>query len=349
MNAPLAVAVREADLADPREVARLDAFVADHPDSTLFHRPQWSLAVERGAGQRACCLVAERGGILVGALPLTRVRSRLFGDALVSAGFATGGGIVGEGADRLAAAASSLAQRLGSGSVELRGGPLPEGWDRREGVHARFDRALPGDEKALLAAIPRRQRAEVRRALGFGLQVEEGRGEAHRAAHHRVYAESVRNLGTPVFPRALFDAALDAFGDSGWIVLVSKGGRPLAAMLGFDFKGVAHPYWGGGTAGAKRWRANDLIYFEVMRRAIARGCTRADFGRSRVGSGPWKRKRIWDCAETPLVYGVRAAGGAGARAVDPDSPRYRLQVAAWRRLPLWLANRLGPPIARGLG
>ena len=214
---------------------------------------------------------------------------------------------------------------------------------------ARFDRALPGDEKALLASIPRRQRAEIRRALGFGLQVEEGRGEAHRAAHHRVYAESVRNLGTPVFPRALFDAALDAFGESGWIVLVSKEGRPLAAMLGIDFKGVAHPYWGGGTAEAKRWRANDLIYFEVMRRAIARGCARADFGRSRVGGGPWQRKRIWDFQETPLVYGIRAADGAGARAVDPDSPRYRLQVAAWRRLPLWLANRLGPAIARGLG
>ena len=350
--APLALAVRAADLGDDAESARLDAYVAEHPDGTLFHRPQWSRAVERGCGQRAHCLVAERGGALVGCLPLTEVRSRLFGNALVSAGFATGGGILAESvtaAAALAEAAWALARRLGCAGLELRGGMLPEGWSLQQGTYAGFARGLPADEAALLASIPRRQRAEIRRAHGFGLEATIGRDARHRDAHYRVYAESVRNLGTPVYPRALFDAALDAFGDEAWIVLVARDGRPLASMLVFDFKGTCHPYWGGGTAAAKTWRANDLIYHEVMRLGMARGCTRADFGRSKVGTGPWARKRIWGFDETPLVYAVRTADGAAPRQVNPQSAKYRLQVAAWQRLPLWLANRLGPAIARGLG
>lgn len=350
VNAQTLLNVRAADLADPGERTRIDAYVADHPDGRLFHRPQWSLAAERGSGQRAHYLVAEDGqGRLAGVLPLTEVRSPLFGNALVSAGFGTGGGIAGRGGAALAAAAWALAERLGCTSVELRGGPVPEGWSEATGTYANFDRALPGDAEALLRSLPRRQRAEVRRALGFDLQTSAGNDRRHRDAHFRVYSESVRNLGTPVFPRRLFEAALDAFGDDADIVMVWKDGEPLATMLTFYFKGVCQPYWGGGTLAARQWRGNDLVYYETMRRAIDRGCTRADFGRSKIGTGPWSRKRIWGFDERPLTYAVRTADGAPPRQVNPLSPKYRLKIAAWQRLPLWLANRVGPHIARGLG
>lgn len=350
--APLALAVRAADLGDGRERARLDAFAAEHPRATLFHRPQWSRAVEQGCGQRAHYLVAERGGAIVGLLPLTEIRSRLFGNAFVSAGFGTDGGILADSdsvAESLAEAGWNLARQRGCPTLELRGGPLPDGWQRQQGTYASFARPLPGDAEALLGSIPKRQRAEVRRAIGYRLDVSTGSDRRHRDAHFRVYAESVRNLGTPVFPRQLFEAALDGFGADAEIILVSKEGRPLAAMLNFAFKDSYQPFWGGGTAVAKAWRANDLVYFETMRRGIERGCGRADFGRSKLGTGPWARKRIWGFAETPLVYGIRTASGSAPREINPLSPRYRLRVAAWRRLPLWLANRLGPPIARGLG
>jgi FemAB-related protein (PEP-CTERM system-associated) len=342
VNAPaptLKVRVRRADL--PAEASRIDAFVAEHPAGTIFHRPQWSLTAERGCGQRAHYLVAERGGVLVGCLPLSEIRSRLFGDALVSAGFGTGGGILGEGVEALAEAAAAL----GFPSVELRGGPIPDGWAVSEGVYANFDRDLPPDEDALFEAIPRRQRAEARKGLEFGLTTSAGADQSHRDAHFHVYAESVRNLGTPVFPRGLFGAALDVFGEEADVVAVWKDGRPLAALLTFYHKGVCQPFWGGGTFEARRWRANDLIYYEVMRRAILRGCTRTDFGRSKLGTGPWSRKRIWGFTETPLVYAVHGE----VRSVNPLDRKYRLKVATWRKLPLWLANRLGPAIARGLG
>ena len=355
MNAPLAhpmLAVRTASLADPGEAAAIAAWVREQPGATPFHLPAWSLAVERGCGQAAHCLVAERGGRIAGLLPLSLIHSPLFGRALVSSGFAVGGGVLaGEPAvaSALAEAAWQRAERLSCPSLELRGGVLPDGWHVERESHVGFARALCRDDEAELLAIPRKQRAEVRRALGFPLTVEVGRDRADRDAHHAVYSESVRNLGTPVFPRALFDAVLDGFGEDADILTVRHEGRPIASVLSLYFNGSVMPYWGGGTAAARAWRANDLMYFALMRHARARGCTRFDFGRSKPGTGAFAFKRNWGFAPEPLAYAVRAADGAAPRAVNPLNPRYRMQIALWRRLPLWLANRLGPPIARGLG
>jgi FemAB-related protein (PEP-CTERM system-associated) len=337
-----AVTVRTADASDR-------ARIADFAGAELFHRPEWSLAVEQGCGQRSHYLIAETtDGAVAGILPLTEMRSRLFGSALVSTGFGVGGGIVShrnEATEALAEAACKLAQGLGCGSVELRGGQLPEAWERKHGTYAGFARDLPQGDEAILKSVPRKQRAEVRRAQGFGFDVSIGSGPADRDAHYRVYSESVRNLGTPVFPRALFEAMLDTFGDDAGILTVRKDGEAVSSVLSFYDKGIVYPYWGGGTHAARALRANELMYFELMRHASARGCTRFDFGRSKLGTGAYAYKKNWGFEPQPLVYAVKGE----AREINPLSSKYRLQVALWQKLPLWLANRLGPPIARGLG
>ena len=358
MNAPARpsrIAVRIASPGDPAEAARIDEWVRAQPGATPFHLPRWSRAVEQGCRQRAHYLVAETSRRQpAGVLPLCEVHSPFFGRALVSSGFAVGGGILardGEAARLLAQAGWALAERLGCPSLELRGGMLPGGahWHRDEGSYAGFSRPLATDDAAELLAVPRKQRAEVRRALGLALTVETGRGERLRAAHHAVYAQSVRNLGTPIFPRALFDAVLDAFGEDADILLVRNGKIPASAVLSLYFEGVVMPYWGGGTPAARGLRANDLLYFALMRHARARGCARFDFGRSKPGTGAFAFKKNWGFEPEPLAYAVRTAEGVAPRRINPLDPRYRLQVAAWRRLPLWLANRIGPVIARGLG
>jgi FemAB-related protein (PEP-CTERM system-associated) len=346
--------VRSADLADPSTRAAIDAYVERHPQGSAFHRAAWSRAVERGCGQAAHYLVAEAGGAVAGLLPLTAVHSPLFGRALVSAGFAVGGGPIADDAatvDRLAEAGWALAGRLSCPSLELRGGAVPSGpgWHVEQGTYAGFARPLAADDEAELLAIPRKQRAEVRKAQGFDLAVTTGSGEAERAAHYAVYAESVRNLGTPVFPRSLFDAVLDGFGDDADILTVSREGAPLASVLSLYHKGVVMPYWGGGTRAARSWRANDMMYYALMLHARRRGGAAFDFGRSKFGTGAFAFKKNWGFEPEPLAYGARTADGQQPREINPLSPRYRLQVALWQRLPLAVANRIGPCIAKGLG
>lgn len=345
--------VRLASLRDPVERDRIDDFLDARPDATPFHSRAWLEAIEAATGHAAHVLLGEERGRIVGLLPLHRASS-LFGAVLVSTGFAVGGGILAEtprAAALLANAAEELAARLSCPAIELRGGTLPQArpnWTMRSGSHAGFVAPLAEDDDAQLLAIPRKQRAEVRKALAHDLEVRVGTGARDRAMHRAVYAESVRNLGTPVFPRALFAAVLDAFGDDAGILTVLHRGAPVASVLSLTHRGAVMPYWGGGTAAARALRANDAMYFALMRHARQRGCDRFDFGRSKTGSGAYHFKRNWGFEPQPLAYAAWTADGAAPRDADPASPRHQAKIAAWKRLPLPLANRLGPLIARGL-
>jgi len=346
--------VRAADLGDAADSAMIDAYVASHSEGSLFHRPAWLRAVEAGCGQTAHYLIAERDRSVVGLLPLTEVHSPLFGRALASSGFAVGGGVIGDdpsAVEALADAGWALAGRLSCPSLELRGGTVPQNpaWYSESGTYAGFTRALGADDDAELLAIPRKQRAEVRRALGYALTVRIGTAAEDRSDHYAVYAESVHNLGTPVFPKSLFDAMLTQFGGDTDILTVSHEGLPLASVLSLYHKGVVMPYWGGGTRRARTWRANDMMYFALMGHARRRGCTAFDFGRSKYGTGAFAFKKNWGFEPQPLGYAIRTADGQKPREINPLSPKYRLQIALWQKLPLSIANALGPWIARGLG
>lgn len=341
----------------------LAAYLASHDATTPFHDPRWCRAVEQACGHGFLLLGATCAeGKLVGYLPLTHVRSKLFGEALVSSAFAVGGGILADDAptaSALADAAWALAGRLGVGSVELRGGIDPAAdrdreaattpWQRDDATYAHFAWDLAEDDQAQLLAITKRHRAEVRKSLDGNLTVRIGRDAIDRRQHYAVYAESVRNLGTPVFPRALFDAMLDAFGDHADILTVLDNGVPVASVLSLYHRGTVMPYWGGGTQAARRLRANERAYYELMLHARRRGCTRFDFGRSKVGTGPYAYKKNWGFEPTPMTYYARSAEGQAQRSVNPLDAKYRLKIALWKKLPLPIANRIGPLIARGLG
>lgn len=355
MNA-MSQPVPQLTVAPLEDAAAWDAFVAAAPTATPFHSRAWCEAVSRATGHR-CHLLAARDaqGAVHGILPLHHVKSPLFGQALVSSGFAVDGGICTEDPAAfaaLAAAAESLATELGLGSIELRGGGAPSalGWSVDSDTYAGFARDLAVDDNAELLAIPRKQRAEVRKALEGPLTITAGTDAGERADHYRVYATSVRNLGTPVFPRRLFAAVLDAFGPEGADILtVHDNGRAVASVLSLYWRGTVMPYWGGGLAEARKSRANELMYFALMRHARAKGCTRFDFGRSKFGTGPFAYKKNWGFTPEPLAYARWLAPGQAPRDTNPNSAKYRMQVDLWKRLPLWLANRLGPVIANGLG
>lgn len=358
MNAPFVPTcdtVRLIDLADPGEIARIEAFVEQHPQGTPFHRPAWFVAVARATRNQSLALVQERGREIAAFLPLNLIHSPVFGRLLASSGFAVGGGLLalnGAEPDALFAALEELALRISCPAIELRGGVLPnggEGWALKTESHCNFARPLAQDDEAELLAIPRKQRAEVRRSLGIDLTIEVGSSERDRAAHYEVFCESYRNLGTPVFPRGLIDAVLDAFGEDADILTVRHQGHPVASVVSLYHRGAVMPYWGGGTREARALRANDRMYYELMLHARRRGCTSFDFGRSKTLSGAYHFKRNWGFEPEPLAYAAWTARGAARREADPTSSKLSLQISLWQKLPLSIANRLGPLIARGIG
>jgi len=342
------------NLDEAAQVAAAEAFVAGRPDGTPFHRPAWLKAIARGTGNQGAMLAAVApSGQIAGLLPLTHMKSRLFGQALVSAGFAVDGGILADDPvviAALASAAEGLARERGVGSIELRGGTSPgRGWSVHEGSHLGFVRPIAADDEAELIAVPRKHRAELRKALANpALRVEVGRDARLIRAHYDVYAESVRNLGTPVFPARLFREVLSAFGEDADILLVLEGDRPVSAVLTVYHQGRVMPYWGGGIADARRLRSNELMYYRLMGHGRARGMRVFDFGRSKTGSGQAAWKKSFGFDPVPLAYHSWSANGE-RRDINPNSDQYQRRIELWKKMPLPVANLLGPFISRGLG
>lgn len=339
---------------DGGALGEIERWLAGRADATPFHRPAWVCAVARGCGQEAVFLVArDARHAIQGLLPLNVIHSPLFGRALVSVAFAVDGGILADSADiaaLLGDAAYALAERRCCPTVELRGGIGPgTGWTVRQDAYLGFARPLADSDEAELLAIPKRHRAEVRKALDARLDLSIGRDESHRAIHYALYRRSVHALGTPVFPRALFDEVMDAFGEQAEIMIASHGNQPLSSVLSLYHGERVMPYWHGAVPEARRLRSNEALYFGLMRRARERGLRVFDFGRSKVGTGPALWKKTWGFTPEPLAYHVRALPGHEARDINPLSPGYRRKVALWKRLPTALVDRIGPPIARGLG
>lgn len=329
-------------------------FLLQTPGSTPFHSAAWGRAIEAATGHQWHVRGARGAdGTLIGILPMHHVRSRLFGSALISSAFAVDGGILVSDPRAIAPlslAATALARALGLAGVELRGGAMPgAGWTVDSSSHLGFVRALAADSEAELLSIPRKHRAEVRKGLAGALDIHIGRAPDDRAAHFCAYAASVRNLGTPVFPKRLFAAVLDHFGDDADILTVRDKGVAVASVLSLYWQGAVMPYWGGGTQAARALRANELMYFALMDHARGRGCTRFDFGRSKVGSGPAAYKKNWGFEGVPLSYARWSRDGESVRDTNPTSGKYQAMVRMWRHLPLPLANLIGPPIARQLG
>ncbi len=356
MNAHVAPAESESPLAlvtvramTDADVVRWESFVEAEPSATFFHRAGWRTVVERAFGHRTHYLLAESGGAVRGVLPLAEVRSALFGHSLISTPFCVYGGVAAaDDAARqaLIAAARALAERLGVGHLELRNLHAPEPGLLTKDLYVTFRKTIDADPEKNLLAIPRKQRAMIRKGVDAGLSSVVD-GDLDRC--YRTYSDSVRHLGTPVFGRGYFRVLKDVFGDACEVLTVMKKETVVASVLSFYFRDQVLPYYGGGTRAARELAGNDFMYWELMRRACERGVRVFDYGRSKQGTGSYSFKKNWGFKPEPLHYSYHLARAKALPDLNPLNPKYRLFIETWKRLPTAVTNVIGPRIARNLG
>jgi FemAB-related protein (PEP-CTERM system-associated) len=276
------------------------------------------------------------------------VRHLLFGHALISVPFCVYGGVLADDAEAQAALdrqATTLAEELGVDHLELRSRRRSHpDWPTKD-LYYTFRRQIDPDPEANLSAIPRKQRAMVRKGIKAGLV-----GELDRDVErlYAAYSESVRNLGTPVFPKRHFAALQREFGEACDVVSVTHEGQLVASVMNFYFRDEVLPYYGGGTAAARAVAGNDFLYWEVMRRAAERGCRVFDYGRSKKDTGSFRFKKHWGFEPEPLNYEYYLVRARQLPELNPSNPKYRLFIQAWQKLPLGVSRVVGPWLARGL-
>lgn len=334
----------------PEQVAAWDAFVARCPNATFFHRAGWERITREVFGHDTHFLWAEQGGALVGVLPLAHVNSRLFGNALTSLPFAVYGGVAStspEAAAALEVEADRLAQRLGVAHLELRHIERRHADWPLQDLYVTFRKPILSKEEDNMLAIPRKQRAMVRKGIKNGLS---SHIDPDVDRFFALYADNVHRHGTPALSRRYFQALAEVFGpDVEVLTVCSPDGKPLSSVLSFYWRDEVLPYYAGDDWAAREAAANDFKYWELMRRACERGLQVFDYGRSKVGTGPYAFKKNWGFEPTPLHYEYRLYQRDSVPQNNPSNAKYRLMIEAWKRLPLPVANWLGPHIVRHLG
>ncbi len=347
---PGALGVQRLNPDDPAALARWDAFVEACPEATFFHKSGWQRILREVFGHRTHFLFAERAGVIEGVLPLAQVKSLLFGNSLVSLPFAVYGGVAAASpaaAEALELEAQVIARSLGVAHLELRNiQPRHPEWPRQD-LYVRFRKAIAPEVDANMLAIPRKQRAMVRKGIKNGLCSEI---DANPGRFFALYADNVHRHGTPAMPRRYFDALQQVFAaDCEVLTVVDGTGCSLSSVLSFYFRDEVLPYYAGDALAARELAANDFKYWELMRRSCERGLKVFDYGRSKQGTGSYAFKKNWGFEPQPLAYEYCLYGRDAIPQNNPSNAKYRLLIDAWRRLPIGFANWLGPFIVRNLG
>ena len=357
MNNQADVLYRVAAQIEPIEVTEItendfpqwEAFVESHSEATFFHRIGWKKILEKVLGHKTYYLLAKCNGEVEGILPLAEVKSRLFGHSLVSLPFAVYGGIAAKtrrAFEALDGYAQKLASRLSVGHLEYRNIIAQHNdWPTSE-IYVTFRKEIDPDVEKNMLAIPRKQRAMVRKGIKFGL-VAEIDEDVNR--FFKLYADNVHRHGTPALPKKYFALIKEVFGKDCELLIVTKDGKPISGVMTFYFRDEVLPFYAGDDLDARDLAGNDFKYWELMKRGCERGYKVFDYGRSKRGTGSFDFKKNWGFEPTPLHYEYKLITATKIPENNPLNPKYRLMIATWKKLPIGIANWLGPHIVKYLG
>ena len=333
-----------------RDSARWDEFVHRHPEASFFQLTGWKRAIEKTCGYEPRFLLAERDGKITGIAPLFLVSNWLIGTSMVSVPLGVYGGICAaddESRARLLEAVKNESVTRGIDYLELRHRKAPIDRDfHHNSLYSTFTAALGPDLDANLKRLPRDTRYMIRKGEKAGLRVE--RGADHLDAFYRLFAQSMHRHGTPVFSRALFTNLQAEFASAMDVMMVYSGSEPVSGVVSFLFRDTILPYYAGAGPNATKTAANNFMYWELMKYAVERGIKHFDFGRSKKGTGSYTFKTQWNMNVEPLDYEVFLVRRKTVPNFSPVNPKFERATRIWRRLPLWMANTLGPRVVRWL-
>ncbi len=335
-----------------QDMSAWDNYVDNHQDGTFFHLTGWYQVIKSVFKHKPQYLLAEQDGKIVGVLPLFEQKSNIFGHALISTPFCVYGGVLSDSdaiRHKLEKSALELGHSLKVDYVELR----DKNQRQSEGPwvshchHATFSSILNETPDQILTDIKRKQRAVIRHSLKNSLQWD---NKDNTSLCYDVYSQSVRNLGTTVFNKKLFESLKQTFGERcETLVIHDQEGTPVSSVLSFYYKDTVLPYYGGGTNDARDLKSNDYMYYQLMCIAKDKGMTKFDFGRSKKDSGSYKYKKHWGMQEDNLNYRIALVKAKDLPNLSPNNPKYKILIGIWKKMPLSLSRQIGPQLSKYLG
>jgi FemAB-related protein (PEP-CTERM system-associated) len=282
---------------------------------------------------------------------LAYVHSLLFGRFLVSLPYLNYGGVLADdpaAEQQLIDRAVELADELKVRYLELRHRMAiehPALGDKATGK-VNMHLALPSSADELWSQLPCKVRNEVRKAKKHGFSVTWGSHEL-LAEFHQVFSRNMRDLGTPVYSRRIFQSMLEHFPQRAEICVVRAATRPIAAGILLHGWGVTEVPSASSLRTYNHTCANMLMYWHLLERAIERKQAVFDFGRCTPQGNTYRFKTQWGAKPEKTEWQFYLRYGRIGE-MNLSNPRFERRVRWWQRLPVWLTRLLGPRIVRGI-
>jgi len=336
---------------DSEVLSRWDDYVQTHAEGSLYHLSSWQKIIKNQFGHKSFYFYAENTeGQITGVLPVVQLKSKLFGNYMVSVPYFNYGGVIADDnqtAKELMLKAAEFAEKQSVSHVEYRDTQQYDGdWGLREDkVVMLLD--LPSESEQLWKDIGTKVRAQVKRPQREPVSVKHG-GLDLLNDYYEVFAQNMRDLGTPVYSKKFFKAILEAFPDNSHIVCVYHNDKPAAAGFLLGFKDRMEIPWASALREFNKISVNMLLYWEVLQHTIEQGYKQFDFGRSTINAGTYRFKKQWGSKPKQLYWHYWLAEGQDVPKMNPDNPKYKLVISIWQKLPVWLTKVIGPPIVKNL-
>ena len=192
--------------------------------------------------------------------------------------------------------------------------------------------------------IRAKNRNQVRRGLKWNPEIHIG-GIELITDFYRVFSESMRDLGTPVYSRYFFEAILEEFKDRSEIMImkVPNLGVVSGGLLITCGNTMFHPY-AVTLKSALPLSLNNVFYWKLIERACEKKLRGFDMGRSHREQGTFTYKKNWSAQPVQLYYNYVLA--QGARIPNHETSGIKFATSVWKKLPLTIANKLGPNLIK---
>lgn len=323
-------------------------YVAQSDSATVAHQIEWREIMQIGLGHQPRYLLGLEGQKLTGLLPLFLVRTWWGKKYLVSLPWIDYGGIIADSqaiAVELLRAATDLAEQEKAEFVELRSVASDNlGLDERTDK-VTFRLPLETDHDNLWKGFEAKLRNQIRKADKSGL-ITEFTSREGLDDFYRVFSRNMRDLGTPVWGRRFFEEILARLSDRAFLILVRKESRVIAGGLVLKFKRSLYVPSASAYRNSLKFCPNHALYWQVIKKGCEDGMTAFDFGRSSRDSNTYRFKKQWVPRPTQLTWQYYLHRCHEMPKINADNPKYRLIINLWRRLPLPVANWLGPKVIR---
>jgi len=335
---------------DEIETSEWQSFVASQPQASVYHDARWCALIKSNFGHKPQYITCKKpNGDLFGVFPTVHLSSKLFGTFLVSMPYFNYGGPLSEYpvvAEKMMEYATQIGSNLGCTHLESRETQKRASWLCKQ-HKVTMILPLPESDEELDKQLGTKVRAQVKRAAREDLEYSIGGAEL-LSEFYRVFSHNMRDLGTPVYSKKFFLSILKSFREQASLAIVKHQGRPVAAGFLLGYKDKLEIPWASSLKSANPLGANMFMYRQILRTAIEQNYEFFDFGRSSIDASTYKFKKQWGATEHPLYWHYWLRDSGELPELNPNNPKYKLVIGLWQRLPVSVANVIGPMLVKNL-